>query len=161
MTAFNESCRAARVLVRSCLAAAALTSLAPNAAAYTYDCFDVAAAYQGVRVGILRAIAIRENPRCDGTVSVNKNKSIDKGCMQINSVHYEELAKHGVTPEDLDDQCKNIFVGAWHYRGKIDKHGNTWKAVGAYHSETPDKRDAYAEEVRKIYFRYRKQIEPQ
>jgi len=122
---------------------------------FAYDCFDSAAAYQGISANVLRAIAIKENSRCDATISRNTNGSVDVGCMQINSIHFKELSAHGVLPNDLLDQCKNIYVGAWHYKKMIRKYGNTWYAVGAYHSETPGLRDAYAAGVYKIMLRYK------
>jgi len=116
------------------------------------DCFDAAASYQGVDAGVLRAIAIRENRRCDGVVRRNANGSEDYGCMQINSVHLPELARYGVGAQDLVvDQCRNIFVGAWHLKKMIRKYGPCWSAVGAYHSETPQLRDRYAAEVHAIW----------
>lgn len=141
---------------RFCLAAAvALTAVCINPRpASAEDCFDVASRYQGVNVNILRAIAIRENRRCDSTIAHNTNGSVDVGCMQINSVHFPELANYGVAPRELMDQCKNVFVGAWHYKKMVRKYGNTWAAVGAYHSETPALRDKYAQEVQQILRRY-------
>jgi len=120
---------------------------------YAHDCFDSAAAYQGINAIVLRAIAAKENRRCDATIAKNKNGSVDVGCMQINSVHFKELSAHGVLPDDLSEknQCKNIYVGAWHYKKMIKKYGNTWTAVGAYHSETPHLRDAYAADVYRIW----------
>ena len=117
------------------------------------DCFDTAASYQGIDANILRAISKKENIRCDGAINKNKNGSIDIGCMQINSVHFKELSAHGVSPYHLaeQDQCKNIYVGAWHYKLMIQKYGNTWTAVGAYHSETPNLRDQYAADVYRIW----------
>lgn len=123
-------------------------------AATAADCFDLASRYQGVNVNVLRAIAIQENRRCDATISKNKNGSVDVGCMQINSIHFPELASYGVAPPELLDQCKNVFVGAWHYKKMIRKYGNTWEAVGAYHSETPALRDAYARDIQQILRRY-------
>jgi soluble lytic murein transglycosylase-like protein len=119
------------------------------------DCFDSAAAYQGINAGILRAISIKENSRCDATISKNTNGSVDVGCMQINSIHNKELSTHGVRPDDLLDQCKNIFIGAWHYKKMIHKYGHTWTAVGAYHSQTPKLRDAYALSVYRIWLKYK------
>lgn len=118
------------------------------------DCFDQAAAYQGVNVNVLRAIAIQENRRCDATIRRNTNGSVDVGCMQINSIHFKELSRHGVFPGDLLDQCRNVFIGAWHYKKMIRKYGNTWLAVGAYHSETPHLRDKYAQSVIGILRKY-------
>ena len=119
------------------------------------DCFDDAAAWQGVHAGVLRAISIRENSRCDATIHINKNGSRDIGCMQINSVHLPELAGFGISAESLKDRCINIFVGARHYKKMVLKYGNTWIAVGAYHSETPRHRDSYAAAVAAIFRKYR------
>lgn len=132
------------------LACAGLDSIGPAQA----DCFDSAAAYQHVNSTMLRAIAMVENPKCDATIRGNTDGSKDTGCMQINSVHIPELARYKVFPPDLLDRCKNIFIGAWHYKRKILKHGNTWIAVGAYHSETPHLRDKYAARVYKVLQRY-------
>lgn len=117
------------------------------------DCFDQAAAYHQVNVEILRSIAFKENSTCRPVVSKNSNKSFDVGCMQINSIHFKELATHGIQPADLMDTCKNIYVGAWHYKKKILKYGNNWMAVGAYHSETIELRNAYANDVYLIWRR--------
>ncbi len=119
------------------------------------DCFDDAAEWQGVHAGVLRAIAFQENRRCDGTVSKNKNGTVDIGCMQINSIHLSDLSRYSITKESLLDQCTNIFVGARHYKKMVMKYGNTWEAVGAYHSETPKHRDPYARSVEAIFNRYR------
>lgn len=121
------------------------------------DCFDDAANYHRVKVSVLRAIAMQENSRCDATIRKNTDRSIDVGCMQINSVHFNELSRHNIYPSDLLDKCKNIYVGAWHYKKKIIKYGDTWQAVGAYHSETPGRRDAYAYLVYKIWVKMAKQ----
>ena len=121
---------------------------------FAADCFDQAAGYQGLDAGILRAIAIKENRRCDATISKNANGSIDVGCMQINSVHFKELSAYGVLPTDLLEPCKNIYIGAWHYKKMILKYGNNWVAVGAYHSETPALRNQYALDVYAIWTRY-------
>lgn len=119
------------------------------------DCFDDAARWQGVHAGILRAIAIQENRRCDTTIHKNKNGSIDIGCMQINSIHLPELAKYAITKESLLNPCTNIFVGARLYKKMVVKYGNTWTAVGAYHSETPKYREVYARSVEGIFKHYR------
>jgi soluble lytic murein transglycosylase-like protein len=115
------------------------------------DCFDRAARYQGVRVDVLRAIAMRENAHCDATISRNTNGSADIGCMQINTIHLNELRALGVFPQDLIDQCKNIYIGAWHYKRMVAKYGDNWIAVGAYNSETIKFRNKYAVEVYKIW----------
>lgn len=117
-------------------------------------CFDRAAAYQQVDASILRSIAIKETSSCRPLVVTNKDQSIDRGCMQINSIHLPVLNSYGITEDDLLDQCKNIFIGAWHYKKQIIRYGNTWQAVGAYFSRTPSMRDAYAREVYKIWVKH-------
>lgn len=125
---------------------------------YTDACFSSAAKYQQVDETVLRAIAMKESSNCNPIIRSNKNKSIDVGCMQINSIHFHDLKKYGVTPKDLLDQCTNIYIGAWHYKKKIIKHGNNWIAVGAYHSETQALRDPYARDVHQIWSRLRASI---
>ena len=43
--------------------------------------------------------------------------------------------------------CANVYIAAWHLRQQMNKYGNTWQAVGAYHSETPALRDQYAQQI--------------
>jgi len=50
----------------------------------------------------------------------------------------------------LLDRCINIYVAAWRLKTKMAKYGNTWEAIGAYHSETPQYRDRYARDIQQI-----------
>lgn len=111
------------------------------------DCLTSAARYHQVNEVVLRAIAWEESRMNSWAVRKNSNGSYDIGLTQTNSVHLKELAKFGIGPRHLQDACVSAFVGAWLYRKKVAKHGNTWAAVGAYHSETPRLRDAYARRV--------------
>ncbi|WP_165848094.1 lytic transglycosylase domain-containing protein [Paraburkholderia lacunae] len=108
------------------------------------DCFDDAAAYQQVNPLILRAIAWQESRNRPNATHLNANGSPDYGVMQINSIHLRELAHDHIDRDALMRRCKNVYIAAWHLRGKMEKCGNTWTAVGAYHSETPAERDLYA-----------------
>lgn len=114
------------------------------------DCFDDAAAFHGVNPWILRAIASVESGFNPNATRLNSNGSSDVGFTQTNSVHFQELNKYGISKNDLYDPCKSIYVAGWLLRKKINKHGNTWDAVGTYHSETPKHRDAYAAKVRSV-----------
>jgi lysozyme-related protein Hpa2 len=114
------------------------------------DCFDDAASYHRVNPTILRAIAIVESGGKPAAINRNANGSVDFGEMQINSAHLPELARFGMSETDLFDACKSIYTGAWILRKEMDKYGNTWAAVGAYHSATPYLRDTYAEKVKGI-----------
>lgn len=112
------------------------------------DCFDTAAQYQRVSPKVLRGIAGIESQNNPRAIGRNKNGSVDYGIMQINSIHLKELRKYGVHRADLMNKCMNIYTGAWLLKQKMRKYGNSWKAVGAYHSETPSERDAYARKVK-------------
>jgi soluble lytic murein transglycosylase-like protein len=111
------------------------------------DCVLEAAKYHRVNPTILLAIAIVESRLQPGAVHKNTNGSADFGVMQINSVHLPELARYGVKRADLYDSCKNVYTGAWILRKRLDQYGNTWAAIGAYHSATPALRDSYAARV--------------
>src|ERR1700761_9757167 len=111
------------------------------------DCFDAAASYQHVNPLILRAIAWQESHNRGDAIHKNENGSTDYGLMQINSVHLPTLSQYGITSSTLMEPCKNVYIAAWHLRRQMDKYGNTWQAVGAYHSETPALRDKYAQQI--------------
>jgi soluble lytic murein transglycosylase-like protein len=127
--------------------AAVLMSVAAGARA---DCYDDAARYEHVNPMMLRAIVWQESHANPSAKHGNANGSVDIGIAQINSVHFPALAAYGIAPTRLFDGCVNVYVEAWLLKQKMNKYGNTWKAVGAYHSETPDKRDAYARSIRTI-----------
>ncbi|WP_233272684.1 lytic transglycosylase domain-containing protein [Paraburkholderia acidisoli] len=111
------------------------------------DCVLSAAEYHHVNPNILLAIAIVESRMRPDASHLNANGTSDMGLMQINSVHLNELAKYGVKRDDLYDGCKNVYTGAWILRKRLNEYGNTWAAIGAYHSATPALRDAYAARV--------------
>lgn len=127
---------------------AALSSLAGFASAQARaDCFDEAANYQKVNPLILRAIAWQESHNRPEALHKNANGSTDYGLMQINSVHLPTLSQYGISTNTLMEPCKNVYIAAWHLRQKMNKYGNTWRAVGAYHSENPSLRDRYARQI--------------
>lgn len=114
------------------------------------DCFAEAGAYQGVNPMILRAIAWFESKGDPSAVHRNADGSIDVGQAQINSSHFGELRRNGVPPGALKDACVNIYVAAWMLKQKMIRYGNTWRAIGAYHSETPRLRDEYARSIHEV-----------
>ena len=139
-----------RRLSRS-LALAALLCLACTWADPAHaDCFDEAGAYQHVSSMVLRAIAWLESHNRPDAMHRNANGSIDYGIMQINSIHLRELDRYHISRDTLMRPCANVYVGAWHLRRMMNKYGNTWAAIGAYHSETPAERDRYAQRVEHI-----------
>lgn len=114
------------------------------------DCFDDAARYQGVNPVILRAIAWQESRYRPNAMRKNDNGSTDYGLMQINSIHLRALSKYDISSNTLMEPCASVYIAAWHLRQKMNKYGNTWQAIGSYHSETPKYRDKYAGQIIKI-----------
>ncbi|MCA8003455.1 lytic transglycosylase domain-containing protein [Burkholderia metallica] len=119
------------------------------------DCFDDAGAWQNVNPLILRAIAWQESRNNSQATHANVNGSTDYGVMQINSIHLPELAQYGIKRDALMVPCKNVYIAAWHLRKQILRYGNTWTAVGAYHSSTPALRDDYAHRIASIVENWR------
>ena len=78
--------------------------------------------------------------------------------MQVDSQHFNELARYGIKPEHLTtDPCMNIYTGAYYLAIAFKKWGVSWEAVGAYNagfrkSERQNRRRlAYASDVYRIY----------
>ena len=70
-------------------------------------------------------------------VGRNGNGSLDVGIGQINSIHFQALAKFGIGPSQLKDACIGIYVAAWQLKKGMASRGNTWEGVANYHSSTP------------------------
>ena len=128
------------------IAVLVLVSFAGTPSAWA-DCFDAAARYHQVNPWVLRAIAWSESHNQPWALHRNENGSIDYGLMQINSAHLDELKSYGVSSATLMQGCPNVYVAAWHLKRQMLKYGNSWEAVGAYHSETPALRNRYAAQI--------------
>lgn len=133
-------------VVASCIIPVAAIAAVPPAP----DCLFEAAERHQVNPWVLRAIAWQETKNKPHTVVRNTNGSVDVGIGGINSVHFTELAKYGIEPGHLLDACTNLHVAAWHLRRQMNRFGNTWQAVGAYHSKTPSLNLRYANTIRGI-----------
>jgi len=71
--------------------------------------------------------------------------SFDSGIMQVNNFW---LKKYGIPLEAAFDPLANIYLGSWILKQEIGRHGQTWGAIGAYHSPNESKRRRYAEMVK-------------
>jgi len=129
---------------RGVVVAALAALVAPCAFA---DCVSDAAGYHAVNDKVLRAILWNESSMNASAVNRNQNGTVDVGIAQINSIHFGQLREHGVHPEHLMNACVGTYVAAWHLRKQTLAYGNTWLAVGAYHSMTPHYNQTYANRV--------------
>lgn len=112
-----------------------------------YACWAEIGQRYNINPYLLGAIAKTESNFKANAVRQNKNGTRDIGVMQINSLWLPELAKYGITEQHLFDPCVNIAVGAWILRQRQSTYGNTWEAVGTYHSKTPNFKWNYANKV--------------
>lgn len=110
-------------------------------------CVAQASARHTVNPQVLLAILRVESGLSPSAMRRNDNGSVDVGIAQINSVHFPTLRSYGVEPGRLLDPCVGIFVAAWHLRNQTLRYGNTWFAVGAYHSVTPVHNSTYQAKV--------------
>ncbi len=111
------------------------------------DCIAQGSAYHGVNMMLVRAI-IKVESNFNAGIRKNRNGSMDIGLGQLNSVHYNEIAKYGIAPNDLMNGCVASYVTAWHLKKKILAYGNNWYAVGAYSSTTACYNRRYSSLVR-------------
>lgn len=100
-------------------------------------CIVPAAQYHKVNHFILRAILKVESGLNPGAVGKNDNGTVDVGIGQMNSMHFRELARHGIAPSQLKDACIGTYVAAWQLSKVMAQRGNTWAGVASYHSSTP------------------------
>lgn len=101
------------------------------------DCFAHHAARFGLEPELLRAIALVESggrPQAVNGAHQSRTGTRDLGLMQINSAWLPRLRRHGIQEQDLFEPCTSIEVGAWVLSDLVERHGNTWDAVGAYNA---------------------------
>ena len=122
------------------MAVIGITTITVNAeiTPVTADCVERSAETAGVPLALLWGILSQERGPV-GSVSENRNGTLDHGPMQINSLWLPTVRKKfGVGAEDLvNNGCLNVLVGAWILRQELDK-APSWKGVAAYHSRTPE-----------------------
>jgi soluble lytic murein transglycosylase-like protein len=135
------------VLVFALLSAA---GFCPSAAANSGEaCLREAVEVYRVNPHVLRAILWNESRFNARAVNDNKNGTRDLGVGQVNTVHLPALQRSGIQPDHLMDLCTGIHVSAWLLAEKTRLYGNTWYAVGAYHSVTPALNAQYANKIKK------------
>ncbi len=121
------------------------------------DCFDLAGRDYKIDPDLLRAISWQESRYRVNAIGINPVTGYGSGLMQVDSQHFNELARYGIKPEHLTtDPCMNIYTGAY-YLAIAFKNGASPEAVGAYNAgfrkteRQNQRRLAYASDVYRIY----------
>lgn len=79
--------------------------------------------------------------------AASAGKSFDSGVMQVNNFW---LKKYGIPLDAALDPEANILLGSWILSQEMQRRpGDTWGAVGAYHSPDPQRANQYAEKVKR------------
>jgi hypothetical protein len=102
-----------------------------------WGCWQEAAERYNVNPHVLHAIAKCEsslNPKAMNRSHFERTGTYDIGLMQINSSNLRGLRDLGIGEAELLDACTSINVGAWILAQKIQRHGHSWEAVGAYNA---------------------------
>ncbi|WP_310889184.1 transglycosylase SLT domain-containing protein [Gluconacetobacter diazotrophicus] len=133
---------------KSTLPAPRSAPLSPSLSA----CVTAAARTYKIAEVTFRAVLLTEGGRV-GQIHVNRNGSYDMGPAQINSTHLPELARMGITRDQVvNDGCLNIQIGAWILAQSLsgtttDQPAEYWRRVGNYNSATPTLNAAYQARV--------------
>ncbi|OEI04218.1 lytic transglycosylase, partial [Escherichia coli] len=99
------------------------------------DCFELAGRDYKIDPDLLRAISWKESRYRVNAIGINPVTGYGSGLMQVDSQHFNELARYGIKPEHLTtDPCMNIYTGAYYLAIAFKKWGVSWEAVGAYNA---------------------------
>jgi soluble lytic murein transglycosylase-like protein len=116
-------------------------------------CIALVSTYYQLPPRVLPSIQAVEGGR-PGLISPNADGSADLGVMQINTRWITPLARHTGQPESMvrqrliDEPCFNIAVAGAIIRIHLNEEGgNLLRAVGDYHSRTPERNQAYQAKV--------------
>jgi hypothetical protein len=116
-------------------------------------CMLSVAAFYGLPPRVLPAIQAVEGGQV-GTVSRNQDGSEDLGVMQVNTRWLGPVAQVTGLPEPVvrerlvGDACFNIAAAGAILHGHLTRtNGDLMRAVGDYHSRTPELHGAYAARV--------------
>lgn len=126
-------------------------------------CFAKAAQRYQVNPLLLMSISKVESGFRPAARNMNRNGSVDTCHMQINSVHFAQLQKYGISERALVDYpCICTETGAWILAQCIQQFGNTWEAVGCYNAGAAAGRGALRSAyARKVYVAFQALLQQQ
>jgi hypothetical protein len=101
-------------------------------------CSISAAVKYEVPANIVLAIAEKEAGKA-GQWVMNRNGTYDVGPMQFNTSYLRDLAKYGITANNVATAgCYSFELAAWRLRQHIrNDSGDLWTKAANYHSRTP------------------------
>lgn len=125
---------------------------------YAGDCFERAGRDYRIDPDLIRAVAWNESHFRNSVTGRNPVSGYGSGLMQIDSQHFPELKKYGISPQRLlHDPCLNVYTGTYYLAKAFQKWGVNWQAVGAYNAgfqhsaRQAMRRYAYARRVARTY----------
>jgi soluble lytic murein transglycosylase-like protein len=98
--------------------------------------FQQAGSYYNIPPLLLINIATIESAGNPNAIRINDNGTKDYGLMQINSIHFKELSRWGITESNILNPQINIYAGSWLLSEHIKERGFNLQAIGNYHSKT-------------------------
>ena len=107
-------------------------------------CSIAAAVKYQIPANIVLAVAEKEGGK-PGQWVRNANGTHDVGPMQFNTAYLRDLARYGITPDDVSAAgCYAFDLAAWRLRQHIKKdRGDLWTRAANYHSRTPQYNATY------------------
>lgn len=108
------------------------------------SCSILAAKKYGVPANIVLAVAEKEGGR-PGQWVQNSNGSHDVGPMQFNTAYLKDLARFGITAQDVAaNGCYPYDLAAWRLRKHLQNDsGDIWTRAANYHSRTTEFNNIY------------------
>lgn len=107
-------------------------------------CSISAAVKYEIPANILLAVAEKEGGK-PGQWVRNSNGTHDVGPMQFNTVYLRDLARYGITANDVAAAgCYSYDLAAWRLRMHLrNDKGDIWTRAANYHSRTPKRNTIY------------------
>ncbi len=101
-----------------------------------------------IPANLLLAVAETEGGK-PGQWVKNSNGTYDVGSMQFNTSYLQELEKHGILPQDVEQAgCYSYDLAAWRLRGHLKRDkGDVWTRAANYHSRTPHYNSIYRDKL--------------
>lgn len=122
----------------------------------THACVQTIAQARGLPASVLYGILEQEGGK-PGLVRTNKNQSKDVGVTQINTRWLDELRKkYGIRMEQVrDDPCFAVDVSGYILQIEMKRtKGDFWRAIGNYHSRSPEHHWKYLNQIHPKIVKY-------